>query len=47
MFMLIVDGIVIDLLDDNRHAKIRRKSDEIIVNNFSLNIGMLKDSTCN
>ena len=44
MLTLIIDGIVIDLLYINRYDKIGRKIDEIVVDIFSLNIGMLKDS---
>ena len=44
--MLIIDVIVIDLLDVNRHDNIERKSDEIVLDVFSLNVGMLKDSAC-
>ena len=46
MMTLMVDGIVIDLLDVNRCDKIGQKSDEIVVDVYSLNIGMLKDSAC-
>ena len=46
MLILIIDGIVIDILDVNRCDKIGRKSDEIVFDIFSLNIGMLKDSAC-
>ena len=45
--MLIIDGFGVDLLDANRYDKIGRKSDEIVVDIFSLNIGILKDSACN
>ena len=47
MMTSIIDGIVIDLLDVNRYDKIGRKSDEFVVDIFSLKFGMLKDSACN